>query len=221
MIADLADSVSDLAGEYAAAQRRCKLEMDYVRKSGAYPLLGRGDMNLYSLFVERAVDLAAPHGRTGLLTPSGIASDNTSKDFFRFVTKSGRLAEFIDFENKKIHFPDVHASFKFALSVIAGRAAAPGQTRCAFFIHHLEDLGYDGPPFPWDEARRRHLRCQLDALYFHLYGLDKTQTATILDTFPIVHQHDQKTPTLPPTRTLILSYHTAYTAGDLDAEVSG
>ena len=81
-----------------------------------------------------------------------------------------------------------------------------------------EDLGYDAPPFTWDETRRRHLRCQLDALYFHLYNLDKPQTATILDTFPIVHQHDQKHPTLPNTRNLILSYHTAYTAGDLDAE---
>ena len=34
------------------------------------------------------------------------------------------------------------------------------------------DLGYDGPPFTWDEEERRHLRARLDALYFHLYGLD-------------------------------------------------
>ena len=33
------------------------------------------------------------------------------------------------------------------------------------------DLGHDGPPFPWDEEERRHLRARLDALYFHLYGL--------------------------------------------------
>ena len=32
------------------------------------------------------------------------------------------------------------------------------------------DLGYDGPPFTWDEEERRHLRARLDALYFHLYG---------------------------------------------------
>ena len=32
-----------------------------------------------------------------------------------------------------------------------------------------EDLGYDGPPFAWDEDRRFTLRCELDALFFHLY----------------------------------------------------
>ena len=28
------------------------------------------------------------------------------------------------------------------------------------------DLGYDGPPFTWDDEERRHLRARLDALYF-------------------------------------------------------
>jgi hypothetical protein len=32
-----------------------------------------------------------------------------------------------------------------------------------------EDCGYDGPPFIWDEERRFNIRCELDALYFHLY----------------------------------------------------
>ncbi len=32
-----------------------------------------------------------------------------------------------------------------------------------------EELGYDGEPFIWDEERRFTLRCELDALFFHLY----------------------------------------------------
>ena len=31
------------------------------------------------------------------------------------------------------------------------------------------DLGYDGPPFPWDAERRFAIRCELDAAFFHLY----------------------------------------------------
>lgn len=31
------------------------------------------------------------------------------------------------------------------------------------------DCGYDGPPFKWDEDRRFQLRCELDAIFFHLY----------------------------------------------------
>jgi hypothetical protein len=28
-----------------------------------------------------------------------------------------------------------------------------------------------GPPFVWDPARRFQLRCELDAAFFHLYGI--------------------------------------------------
>jgi hypothetical protein len=31
--------------------------------------------------------------------------------------------------------------------------------------------GYDGPPFYWDEDRRFVMRCEMDAFYFHLYGM--------------------------------------------------
>lgn len=31
------------------------------------------------------------------------------------------------------------------------------------------DCSYDGPPFIWDEDRRFEIRCELDALFFHLY----------------------------------------------------
>lgn len=31
------------------------------------------------------------------------------------------------------------------------------------------DVGYDGPPFIWDEERRFEIKCELDALFFHLY----------------------------------------------------
>jgi hypothetical protein len=52
------------------------------------------------------------------------------------------------------------------------------------------DCGYDGPPFRWDEARRFLLRCELDAAFFHLYGINRDDTAYILNTFPIVKRKD-------------------------------
>ncbi|MCY3911636.1 MAG: hypothetical protein OXG43_00110 [Chloroflexi bacterium] len=52
-------------------------------------------------------------------------------------------------------------------------------------------FGYGGPPFIWDEEERRHLRARLDALYFHLYGLDRADAAYVLDTFPIVRREDE------------------------------
>jgi hypothetical protein len=54
-----------------------------------------------------------------------------------------------------------------------------------------QDCGYDGPPFRWDEERRFTLRCELDAAYFHLYGIARDDVDYIMDTFPIVKRKDE------------------------------
>nr|BBH92021.1 hypothetical protein KTA_02200 [Thermogemmatispora argillosa] len=54
------------------------------------------------------------------------------------------------------------------------------------------DCGYDGPPFCWDEARRFLLRCELDAAYFHLYGIARDDVDYIMETFPIVKRKDEQ-----------------------------
>ncbi len=43
------------------------------------------------------------------------------------------------------------------------------------------DLGYDGPPFPFDPDRRAILRAELDAYYARLYGLTRDELRYILD----------------------------------------
>jgi hypothetical protein len=54
------------------------------------------------------------------------------------------------------------------------------------------DLGYDGPPFKWDEERRFLIRCELDAAFFHLYGISRDDADYIMETFPIVKRKDVK-----------------------------
>ncbi len=44
-----------------------------------------------------------------------------------------------------------------------------------------EDLGYTGPPFPFDPDRRALLRAELDAYYARLYGLTRDELRYILD----------------------------------------
>ncbi|MEC5212724.1 hypothetical protein RCH06_001265 [Polaromonas sp. CG_9.5] len=108
--------------------------------SGDYPLLGGGDINLYSLFVERAQALVAPGGLVALVTPSGIAADKGAAEFFRSISSTGRLGALFDFENRKVFFPDVHAGFKFCTLVFGGPARTFAQTRCAFYLHQLDEL---------------------------------------------------------------------------------
>ena len=54
------------------------------------------------------------------------------------------------------------------------------------------DCGWSGPPFRWDEERRFLLRCELDAAYFHLYGIERDDVDYIMDTFPIVKRKDEQ-----------------------------
>ena len=96
--------------------------------------------------------------------------------------------------------------------------------RLTYTAHDMEafarDLGHDGPPFIWNEEERRHLRARLDALYFHLYGLDREDAAYILDTFPIVRKQDEAVFGRYRTKTMILAYMNALAAGDTEMEVA-
>jgi hypothetical protein len=70
------------------------------------------------------------------------------------------------------------------------------------------DHGWVGPPFRWDEQRRFLLRVELDAAFFHIYGIAATDDVTyILDTFPLVRQRDQKEHGTYRTKDLILALH--------------
>jgi hypothetical protein len=71
------------------------------------------------------------------------------------------------------------------------------------------DCGYDGPPFKWDEARRSVLRCELDAAYFHLYGIERADVDYIMDTFPIVKRKDEQKHKEYRTKRVILDVYDA------------
>ncbi|ELT99779.1 hypothetical protein CAPTEDRAFT_212539, partial [Capitella teleta] len=107
MIKALEAAGDPLALDYAKASTRAETGTRMARKSGDYPLLSGGDVNLYSLFVERAMTMVKRKGLVGLLVPSGIASDKTAAKFFKGVSTEGRLKAIYDFENKKVFFPDV------------------------------------------------------------------------------------------------------------------
>ena len=136
----LRDRGEPLAAEFDAAKGRADQLGRVVRTSGDYPLLGGGDINLYSLFVERAMSLIKPNGLAGLLTPSGIYADKTAARFFQSLSTTGRIGGLFDFENRKIFFKDVHASFKFCALVFGGDERQFDQTMCAFFLHDTRDV---------------------------------------------------------------------------------
>ena len=74
------------------------------------------------------------------------------------------------------------------------------------------DLGDDGPPFRWNEDRRFLCRAELDAAFFHLYGIDCDDVAYIMETFPVVKRKDEKDHCTYRTKDKILEIYDAMTA---------
>ncbi len=140
LIKSLETNGDPLWRDYVEAQDASISAARVFRECGDFPLLSTGDINLYGLFVERAQSLVATRGVVGLLCPSGIAADLGAAKFFRSISTTQRLAALFDFENRKIFFPDVHASFKFCVLVFGGVARTFKTTRCAFYLHRTNEL---------------------------------------------------------------------------------
>lgn len=155
LIGALQSKKSPLWQSYLQASERAQANARVLgngrQGSGDYPLLGGGDINLYSLFVERAQALIHPQGVVALLTPSGIAADKGAAEFIRHLSSTGRLHALFDFENRRLFFPDVHSRFKFC-ALVFGKAprltaTEPAQaqpSRCAFYLHSLAELDEPG-----------------------------------------------------------------------------
>jgi hypothetical protein len=54
-----------------------------------------------------------------------------------------------------------------------------------------QDLGDEKPPFRWNEERRSAMRAELDAAFFHLYGVDRDDLGYIMDSFRAFQRSDR------------------------------
>lgn len=153
MIKALATAGDPLFDDYQKADKRAADTLRVARKSGHFPLLSRGDINLYSLFVERAHALVKPGGMVGLLTPSGIASDLSASEFFRKVATGGHLKALYDFENRRTRynlepfFPDVDSRFKF-IAMISSPSRTFAAANCGFFLQSVIERNNVDQTFP-------------------------------------------------------------------------
>ncbi|MCY3817684.1 MAG: restriction endonuclease [Gammaproteobacteria bacterium] len=124
MIGELLEAEEPLAGEYERAAESARSAARMSRACGDYPLLSRGDINLYSLFVERAMTLVRRGGMVGLLTPIGVATDKTSGRFFSSLAVEQQIKCFYAFENRRGWlFPAIHHEEQPSVLVFSKEAA--------------------------------------------------------------------------------------------------
>ncbi len=111
--------------EWSEASREAEGESHFVRNSGRFPLCGKGDVNTYALFAEQDSFLLRPTGRAGFIVPTGIATDDTTKEYFQFLTDGSRLRSLFDFQSGPGLFGAIgHGTFKFTLLSISGSGLA-------------------------------------------------------------------------------------------------
>ncbi|GIX15832.1 MAG: hypothetical protein KatS3mg119_0018 [Rhodothalassiaceae bacterium] len=134
---DAAPAEKALLKAFEQARHEAEAASQFVRTSGRFPLTGTGDVNTYAVFAETFLNLIAPLGRAGLIVPTGIATDNSTRAFFEEVSTRGRLASLYDFENREAIFPAVHRSYKFCLLTLG--ASIP-EAEFAFFATNVEQL---------------------------------------------------------------------------------
>jgi hypothetical protein len=138
-IAAMPTANPELHASYLAARDHAQKMLDYARSSGRYPLTGKGDVNLYMLFAELARSLVASDGLAGILVPSGIATDDTTKEFFSGLMDDKRLVSLYDFENRDKVFEDVDGRFKFSALVFGGGGRKVERADFVFFAHAVEE----------------------------------------------------------------------------------
>jgi hypothetical protein len=137
-IAALLNTDPVLWAEWSAASRVAEGQSHFVREGGRYPLCGKGDVNTYALFAEHNTAVVASAGRAGFVVPSGIATDDTTKEFFGALVARGRLRSLYDFQSGPGLFGDIgHARFKFCLLTIGEGSA---KADLLFFARSVVEL---------------------------------------------------------------------------------
>jgi len=86
----------------------------FSRDSGCYRLQGDGHANLYQLFAERMLALAAPRGRVGMVMPSGLLGDVGCDGLRRGLFDGWDVDAIVSFDNTEGLFP-IHRGVRFAL----------------------------------------------------------------------------------------------------------
>lgn len=140
LIEALKQSDPELFEEYQFASHGIDATRKFLRESGRNPLTAFGRINMYSVFAENFSQLLKENGRSGLILPTGIATDDSNKDFFGHLVESNRLVSLFDFENREAIFPSVHRSYKFCLLTIAGRDIGKKPAQFGFFLTNIAHL---------------------------------------------------------------------------------
>jgi hypothetical protein len=131
--------------------RRAMAQIRLIRDSGRYPLTARGDINTYAVFADLGRSLLSPHGRVGMVLPTGIATDVSTRHFLHDLVTTRTLVSLYDFENEDNIFPSVHHSYRFCLWTGSGREDQHTSIELAFRLRSTRQIEHRRFPLRPDD----------------------------------------------------------------------
>ncbi|MCR4413450.1 MAG: N-6 DNA methylase [Thermoguttaceae bacterium] len=140
LIAALQQSNPPLYTHFAAAVHDAECLSKSLRQSGRFPFTATGDINTYAVFAETIRSLISPTGRAGIIVPTGIATDDTTKRFFSDLVRWNQLSSLLGFENEEFIFPAIHHSTKFCALTLSGQNVAAEWATLVFLIRNFAQL---------------------------------------------------------------------------------
>lgn len=136
----LASHEPHIAAKWEQHKRDIEAQGKFIREACRFNLTAVGKLNTYSLFAELCRELPAEDGRSGVIVPLGIATDDSTKHFFGDLVINRSLASLYGFENENKVFPTVHNQFKFCLLTLSGRSVRSEEAYFVFFARHAEHI---------------------------------------------------------------------------------
>ena len=155
LIDTLVETNPVLAKDFQEAKHFAEAASKFMRFSNHYPLTGSGDVNTYALFAELARISLSKSGYSGMVMPTGIATDDMTKVFFGDVVIKKALVSIFDFENRENLFPSIDSRMKFCLFTVSNLERS--KSDFVFFASRPEHLN--------DSSRRFSLEVKEIALF--------------------------------------------------------
>ena len=139
-IVELVKSNPVLARTFEDAKHMSDANNKFLRVSNRFELSATGKLNTYALFAEQFRNLLSIEGFGGIILPTGIATDDSTKQFFGDLLQKQSLVRLIGFENESLIFPAVHHSFKFCVLTMVGLSKQIKSPKLMFFCRRFEDV---------------------------------------------------------------------------------